>query len=459
MTRSLRTNLLAWVLVPLAGAVCVDTWITYRSAVDTASIVQDRLLLGSARMIAEQIRFEDGAFQHQIPPAALELFQSQESDRTYYRVTTGAGQLLSGYSNLPVPQVHGPVDYPYFFMATMRDQPVRVVAFMQPVVGNPSLLPVMVEVAQTTHAHAQLTNKLWMNSLALQLWTLALAAVFILYGLHRGLRPVIRLGNDVRARAEGTLQPLHTQEIPLELRPLVDATNDYIQRLETQTQRRSEFIQNAAHQLRTPLTVLSTQISDAIRNSDPRQKDESLVNARRTLRQTVRMVNQFLTLSSAEAVEPTQAKLTPQHFYGVVQKVMEDFAVQAHKKGMDLGLDVQPSTASVYADSLALREIVINLLDNAIRYTQPQGIITVRIHGTRSGLRLVVEDNGPGIPPPYQDLIFHRFFRMQDASSTGSGLGLSIVRELASQCRANVRIDTPTLGEPGLAVRVDFLGA
>src|SRR5674476_321519 len=124
MNSSLRRQLLAWVLLPLVSAVAVDAWLTYKSSVDTASVVQDRLLLGSARMIAEQISFEDGSFQHQIPPAALELFQSQESDRIFYRVTTGAGQLLSGYTDLPVPKLTFSADSPYFFGTTMRGEAV-----------------------------------------------------------------------------------------------------------------------------------------------------------------------------------------------------------------------------------------------------------------------------------------------------------------------------------------------
>ena len=193
MNSSLRRQLLAWVLLPLAGAVAVDAWLTYKSSVDTAMVVQDRLLLGSARIIAEQISFEEGVFQHQIPPAALELFQSRESDRVFYRVTTGAGQLLSGYSDLPVLASNFSADSSYFFEASMRGESVRVVAFFQPVIGNPSALPVVVEVAQTTHARERFASELWLHAVGQQLLILVLATVFILFGLHRGLRPLIRL--------------------------------------------------------------------------------------------------------------------------------------------------------------------------------------------------------------------------------------------------------------------------
>ncbi|MFM6993154.1 MAG: sensor histidine kinase N-terminal domain-containing protein, partial [Rhodoferax sp.] len=135
MAKSLRKQLLTWILVPLSLTGALDTWLTYRSAETTASVVQDRLLLGSARMIAEQIRFEDGTFEHQIPPAALELFQSEGLDRIYYRVTTGDGKLLSGYSDLSAVQNLGESKSPQFLSTFMRGQPVRMVAIAQPVIG------------------------------------------------------------------------------------------------------------------------------------------------------------------------------------------------------------------------------------------------------------------------------------------------------------------------------------
>ena len=159
----------------------------------------------------------------------------------------------------------------------------------------------VVEVAQTTRAHRQLTYRLWLHAVGQQLLILALATIFILFGLHRGLQPLIRLRNDVRSRQEGSLQKLQTHKIPAELTPLVDSFNDYIERLENYTHLRSTFIQNAAHQLRTPLAVLNTQISDALRAENKESGDLSLHAARKTLQQTTRLVNQFLTLSSAEA--------------------------------------------------------------------------------------------------------------------------------------------------------------
>lgn len=447
---------MAWVLLPLICAVAVNTWLTFNSSVDTASVVQDRLLLGSARMIAQQISFEDGSFQHQIPPAALELFQSEESDRIFYRVTTGTGQLLSGYTDLPVPVLDSSPDSPFFFGATMRGEPVRVVAFFQPVIGNPSVLPVVVEVAQTTRAHKQLTNKLWLHAVGQQLLILALVTIFILFGLHRGLQPLIRLRNDVRSRKEGSLQRLQTNRIPAELTPLVDSFNDYIQRLENYTSRRGAFIQNAAHQLRTPLAVLNTQISDALRAENKEIGDRSLVAAHRTLQQTGRLVNQFLTLSSAEAYVAVKTQMSTQECCDIVQGILEDLAVQAHSKNIDLGFERIGGDTVISSDPAAFREIAVNVIDNAIRYTPAHGVVTVRVQSTEGKIALAVEDNGPGVPLESQEKIFQRFYRMGGTDSAGSGLGLAIVKELASQCGATIRLDAPAHGGSGLLTVIDF---
>lgn len=457
MNSSLRRQLLVWVLCPLMGAVAVDTWLTYRSAFDTASVVQDRLLIGSARMIAEQITFEDGTFQHQIPPAALELFQSEDVDRIFYRVTTGTGQLLSGYSDLQVPTMDFSAPSPYFFFTTMRGNAVRVAVLFQPVIGAPSAAPVVVEVAQTTNAHTRLTNKLWQQAVQPQLLLLALVAVLIVFGLQRGLRPLRELRNSVNAREPGTLEPLVVQGIPNELIPLVDSLNDYIRRLEEHVGAQSLFIQNAAHQLRTPFAVLNTQLSFAARATDESGRTESVAAARRTLRQASRLVNQLLTLSSADALVSQGARdaVVPSNVSSMVQEVFESLAGQAQSKSIDLGFELRGEPPHMAVRAVVLREMLMNLVDNAIRYSPAGSRVTVRARERDGAIRLEVEDNGPGIPVDSRERVFERFYRLNDSESDGSGLGLAIVREFATKAGATVSLSTPASGH-GLLVTLVF---
>lgn len=457
MTHSLKGKLLTWVFFPLLGAVALSTWFTYQSAVETATVVQDRLLLGSARVIAEQIRFEDGSFQHLIPPAALELFQSEDMDRIFYKVTIDDGQLLSGYTDLAKPEGTVPGDVPFFFDSQMRGKAVRVVALWQPVIGNPSATPAMVEVAQTTNARQRLVHKLWLRSVVPQLSILAMVIVLILFGLSRGLQPLRRLRDMVHSRKPGALEPVVTTGLPTELTPLVDSLNDYIRRLEEHVNAHEVFIQNAAHQLRTPFAVLNTQLSYAIRNSEAVGHAESLAAARRTLNGATRLVNQLLSLSLAQTLDhekrdavPASTPLAP-----LVQEALESLAGLAHDKNIDLGFEDHGAGIAVQGSALVIREMVMNLVDNALRYTPNGGHVTVRLDTESTHSTLAVEDNGPGIAPELREQVFERFFRINNHDSQGSGLGLSIVRAFAERTGACITLGSVAHGS-GLRACLQF---
>jgi len=454
---SLRLRLLAWVMLPLACAVAVDGLFTYNDSRNIASVVQDRLLLGSARIVAEQLHFEDGAFQEHIPPAALELFESSDVDRVYYRVMTVAGQMIAGYAELAVPDETLQPEVPRFFDTEVRGASVRAVAFVQPALTDTGIQPVLVQIAQTMRGHERLTRSLWLDAMLQQLLILALAAVLILYGLRHGLQPLIKLRDAVLAREPGALQPLEFKAIPIELAPLVVAINEYAQRLKHYTDAQRNFVQNAAHQLRTPLTLLSTQVSFAVRSTDAVGNAESLAAIRQTVNQSVHLVNQLLTMSSAEAhgLSEKPYAVAAVALDAVVRQVLEDLAGQAQAREIDLGFEMVGTAPLVRGHPVALREIVMNLVDNSIRYIQRGGIVTSKILVSSSTVTLIVEDNGPGILPHERERVFERFYRVHDGDSGGCGLGLAIVREFASRMGATVSLRTPETGH-GLAATVEF---
>jgi two-component system sensor histidine kinase TctE len=191
------------------------------------------------------------------------------------------------------------------------------------------------------------------------------------------------------------------------------------------------------------MAVLNTQISDALRAQSKKNRDVSLLAARRTLQQTARLVNQFLTLSSAEAEIATKTPMSTQQCCDIVQKVLEDLAVQAHSNHIDLGFERVGVDTLISTDPAAMREIAVNVIDNAIRYTPDHGVVTVKVQSTPGHIGLAVEDNGPGVPIDCREKIFQRFYRVGVTNSSGSGLGLAIVKGLASQCGAAIRLDTP----------------
>ncbi|AIY42769.1 two-component system [Collimonas arenae] len=452
---SLRTQLLLWLLVPLILFVGFNTWVTYSSAIEMATVVHDRMLLGSARIIAEQIRYEDESLQVTIPPAALELFQSDSHDLIYYRVVTARGALLAGQPDLPAPPPTHHNEEAVYFNARFREQPVRIVAFFQQVVGNPERAPVMIEVAQTQHSYKTLSDRMWEHTVQQQLMILLLVGLLLLLGLRHGLAPMMRLRDRVRRRKPGALEELDTTPVPSELAPLVHAINDYVQRLDDHMSAQGRFIANASHQLRTPLTILNTQVHYGLRSSDSESKDAALRAINKGIQHGIRLVNQLLTLSNAETGIGHPLRQSDVNLIEVVQRVIEELATLAQSKAIDLGFEFCDNPVMVHATPSMLEELVANLLDNALRYTPSGGIVTVSVSASEHGTLLRIEDNGPGIPEAERERVFERFYRLQEDRSDGSGLGLAIVREIATASMASVTLATPP-GGIGLQVTVAF---
>jgi two-component system sensor histidine kinase TctE len=452
---SLRARLLLWLLVPLGASALLNSWFAYREALHTATVVQDRLLLGSARIIAQQIQYEDGVLEVAIPPAALELFHSADQDRVYYRIASAKGVLLSGYAELPPPPSPLRPEESLHFSTTVRDQPVRVVAYAQPVFAAPEEGPVVIEVAQTGQAHQRLVQQIWATSLRQEFLMLVLVAILLWVSLRPALRDILRLRDKVQDRTPGSLEPLDPGPVPQELHPLVDAINGYIQRLDTQLAVGSRFIANASHQLRTPFTVLQTQVNFGLRSPDAPQKDEALRAIFQGVRHGTRLVNQLLSLSSAEAGVQHPRPPVPVNLVDLLQRVLEEQAALAQAKDIDLGLDPQTDRVELLASSSMLHELVANLVDNALRYTPAKGIVTVSVRRMEELVILRVEDNGPGIPVADRVRVFERFCRLHDDATPGCGLGLSIVQEVATTLGAEIQLSDPAAGT-GLIVTVVF---
>ena len=454
MRSSLRLQLLAWLLVPLGFLVAVNTWLSFRDASATATAVQDRMLLGAVRIIAEQTYYRAGELHVEVPPAALELFESSSRDRVYYRVVSPRGALLLGYAELPSPAATLSGEEFTHFDATMRGEPVRVAAFGHPVIGAPEPQVMLIEVAQTLRSHRELASQIWKQAIVHQLIMLALAIILVWLGLRFGLRPLIRLRDAVLARRPGVLEPLDPGPVPQELAPLVTAVNEYVRRLDEHMAAHGRFVAYASHQLRTALSVLNTQVSFALRSDDAATRQDALQAIRDGVRDGIRLVNQLLTLFMAEAAAQGEHRQAEVDLAEVVQRVLEELAASAEAKGIDLGFEHKGGALVRGAPSM-LHELVANLVDNAIRYTPRGGVVTAAIEGGDERVTLRIEDNGPGIPAEQRERVFERFYRLHDDGPGGSGLGLPIVREIAAASRASVQLSDAPRGT-GLVVSVVF---
>ena len=453
MPKSLRLQLLAWLLVPLPALVAINTWLSYRHAAQTATAVQDRMLVGALRIIAEQTYYRAGELHVEVPPAALELFESASDDRVYYRVLSPRGTLLLGYPELASPAAPPRSEEFTHFDATMRGEPVRVAALAHPLIGASDPRPVLIEVAQTLHAKRELAGQIWRQAIQHQIIILALAIALVLLGLRFGLVPLVRLRDAVLERRPGTLEPLDAAAVPQELAPLVQALNEYVRRLDRHVAEHGRFVAYASHQLRTALTVLNTQVTYALSSADAASREDALRAMRDGVRNAIRLVNQLLTLFVAEAARQAGEREAQLDLAPVVKQVLEELAAAAHAKSIDLGFE-QRGSALVRGSAPMLHELVANLIDNAIRYTPDRGVVTAVLEASEARVTLRVEDNGPGIPIEQRERVFERFYRHDAAASGGCGLGLPIVREIAAASGARVALSEPPGG--GLAVSVVF---
>lgn len=399
---SLYTQLLVWVLLTLLGVLTLNIYFSMRQAVQISSIVTDNTLMGSARMIAEAVRTdEQGNVTVEIPPAALENFANGYGDRVYYSVRTAWGTMIAGYSELEAPPVSGQGRTMRF-----RNEEVRALAIEHPVIGLEKDGTISVTVAVTLNGETDLARRLWTSDFLNQFLLVIVAGVVTLLGLKRGLAPLMRLREAVIASRRERLEPFDPGSVQTELRPLVQALNDYMARVQRQMASQRRFVANAAHQLRTPLTLLTTQASVAARESDEERRRDALNALIRSTRQASRLAEQLLTLTRAEPGSRTP-RAERIDMAEVARLVLEAQAEDALKRCIDLGLEGE-GEAPVVGDGTMLREMVVNLVDNALRYTPTGGEVTVRVAHLDGDVVLTVDDNGPGIPEEEREHVFEQ---------------------------------------------------
>jgi two-component system sensor histidine kinase TctE len=429
MARSLRGELLGWLLIPLAVVVAFNCWKTNRSALGMASLVTDRTLLASARVIAEQIKDYDGSIEAVIPPSSLEMFASPDRDRVIYRVTSPSGELIAGYPDVVDPPQPLTDLQPMFFNAQLRFGNFRAVAILQPVVSKSAGGNALVVLGTTLNGRDRLVTELWLKSLRDQVLLVGAAALLALFGLRRGLAPLMQLGTELAQRDSAALKPLEAANVQIELAPLIDALNQAFAKIQRYIDLQRRFVANASHQLRTPLTVLKTQTTVGLRDANPAAKDESLHAIDHGLDALTRLVNQLLTLAR---VEPGGSSLRKDavNFAAIVRMALEGLATIALDREIELSFDIETSSIHVLGHAVLLREIVVNLVENALRYAPRHGTIVVRVRHLDRHVVLCVEDSGPGIPLHEREKVFERFYRIPEARSEGTGLGLAIVREI-----------------------------
>jgi len=427
---SLRRQLVSWLLAPLLAIWFIGGIMSYFIAVGFADLAHDRALFDSALTLASQVKSENGAIVVSAPDTALKMIAIDPYDKVFFRVTDPDHRLVAGLADMPAPPETDILpEMPSYHDGKVEGRRVRIASLFHTVHAGTKDVLVLVQVAETLKKRRVLASEILAGIVLPQLLLISLALAIGWFGIRHGLSSLDRIQREVRSRSHLDLSPLQEENAPREVGVLIHALNELLGRLQSAMSAQARFIANAAHQLRTPLAGIKTQAEVALRQSDPALIRHALQQLQASNDRTIHLVNQLLALARAEP--GWEAPMTQVDMVAIASEATGEWVPVALKKNIDLGFETAIEIGRLPGNALLLREMLGNLLDNAIRYTQTGGEITVRVARLESLLILTVEDNGPGIPPAERDLVFERFHRAAQAQEDGCGLGLAIVREIA----------------------------
>ena len=471
--RSLFGEILDWMLAPLLLLWPMSVVLTWLVAQGIADKPFDRELGERVRVLSKEVMVQaDAGVPKAVlrsPLAASDLLHTDDADEIYYQVLGLRSELVGGEAALPMPD---DVDRAALGEVRFRDDTVGKnsvrVAYMW---VNPSesggvgATPrgaagmALVQVAETLGKRSRLATEIIKGVILPQFVILPLAVLLVWLALARGIAPLNELQQRIRGRDSNDLSPIDEREVPEEVSPLVRAINDLLARLDQSLTAQKHFLADAAHQLKTPLAGLRTQAELAQReidagHHDPQALKKSLQQIARSSQSAAHMVNQLLAMARAEDREHA-APRQPVNLARLATEAVRDFVPRALERQIDLGFEGpdgvsasgQASGAWVAGHALLLRELIRNLVDNALLYTPSGGVVTVRVIADPFGQVVVlqVEDSGPGIAPAERDQVFRAFYRSLGTNVDGSGLGLAIVQQIAQQHGTRVTLDAADL--------------
>lgn len=446
---SLRRQLLVGILLPVLLLIGFNTWSLHQQTLRALNTAYDRTLLASAKSISEQLGvygYDDNAeLRALVPYSALEIFEADNQSRMFYRVSTMGGEMVSGFAELPMWRGQIPQRPPYaalvdFYDAQFRGVPVRMAVLLQPVSSSEGRGMAVIQVAETLELReAQAWPILW-RTLASQALLVAVIALIVVLVVQRATQPVRALSAALQARPQGDLSPLQAPAAARELQPLVQATNQVMQRLRLLLAHQKRFVRDASHQLRTPLAVLKIQVQSAQRGDVPATQAFAEIGA--TVERATQLANQMLALAKVEQLRQQAEPGKPRSWDEIVREIALDLSPLMAEKNLDF--ELQAAQVSIDAHGWMLRELTRNLLHNAVRHSPDSGWLRVQLtqlpdpHGPGRLAVLCISDSGPGISEELAQRLFQPF--SAGDLQAGSGLGLAICHDIVQALGGQLRL-------------------
>ena len=461
--RSLRGMLLVWVLVPQLLVWIAGGFATYRLTVGYLNEAADAVLLQATHALSRQVRPIGSGLVIDFPQAAQAMLEADPTDRLLYTVSTPPGKLILGNYLLPLPpaSLHPRADAPYFYdgevtgaVAGGATRRVRISAlFLKNGQAGGRQQWMLVQVARSMASRDSLVKRVLVDTLLPLSGLIVLITLLLWAGIRAGLAPLNRLRSEVEGRSPLNLTPLQIDAAPQEVRSLVRALNELLTSVRQNVSAQQRFIADAAHQLRTPIAGLQSQTEIALRDSTDPVLTPRLQRVHRSAMRAAHLISQLLMLARAEPEALQDQDLVPTDLRSLVRAVVADTVPVAVRRGLDLGMgdtaSDEEADVTVRANPHLLQEAISNVLDNAIEYAGAGCEVTVDVRRTGDVARIVISDNGPGIPADFRGDVFDRFVRATH-QGTGCGLGLSIVREIVLRHQGTVELQA--VRPHGLAV-------
>jgi len=442
---SLRLRLLAWLLLPLLLVGAAAATGAYFFMERRLGEAYDLNLGDIARALVPYIKVRDGHLVLELSEMADAILRADSTDHIYYVVRDGSGQRVAGDAHLQQPPTL-PGEALLYWDASLDGRPIRAVALETSVGG----MPVSVTAAETTFKRQHAYRDALLSEIAPTALLSIAAFVAVVFGVRRGLGPLEMLREELQARSHVDLRPVQDNHVMDELKPLVRELNSMLARLKEAQSTQARFIANAAHQLRTPIAGLITQL-DLARREGGDEREARFAQAREGAQRLARLAQQVLSLAAADPVSNPVVRSERADLADIVKGHADAWVRSAAVRHVDLEFDLAP--APIEGDPVLVGELAANLVDNATRYGARYVMVGTRRAGSRSVLEVV--DNGPGIPVGERERIFERFHRMDRSDSGGSGLGLAIVREIAQRHDAAISVDDGPTGR-GVRISVSF---
>lgn len=491
---SLRVHLLRALATPLFALVLTSGSLSYWLAAHYTTQVFDRALYGVANNIAQQIRIAGPRLEQDIPTIAQTLVEAEGSDRIYWRIhgpdgLIGGMDTWLGYGTGQTTLHDARLFYAWFSGRQVRAVrlPVNLPAAATDAADEPGTAegqmprgPIVVEVAELLDRRETAANEILLSVSVPLILLLLVGSLILSHVLKEELVPLQILTDKLNRQTARSLAALDETQVPAEVEPLIRALNALLSRLRDALDAQRKFIADAAHQLRTPLTAVKLHADRAVDADSPEVARHALREVQTAANRAVRLSNQLLSLARAEPGLSLE-RLGPVEHFDLAELAFEigaEWVPQALARRVDLGFEVLPgptftggAPATVRGNRLLMREALSNLIDNAVKYVPAGGRITVRAGGETMGHRgmavVMVEDNGPGIPPARREEVFKRFFRGDHTPGTqpvqampgGAGLGLAIVHEIVTLHQGTIRIeDVPAPAGATMAAATETAG-